>query len=101
MLKGKKGRFRGICLETGGLFRPFGYCCRGEIKTLSMRSAKDDGIRALSSFPCLTLVEHGFATNVKGANRIIERNRPEVWEVLEEVISERPVYSTGRQPCIG
>ncbi len=34
---------------------------------------------------------HGYAANVKGARRFIERNRPEVWEVLEEVIKERPV----------
>jgi DNA-directed RNA polymerase subunit beta' len=34
---------------------------------------------------------HNYAANVKGAKRFIERNRPEVWEVLEEVIKERPV----------
>jgi DNA-directed RNA polymerase subunit beta' len=37
------------------------------------------------------LVSHNYAANVKGAKRFIERNRPEVWEVLEEVIKERPV----------
>jgi DNA-directed RNA polymerase subunit beta' len=37
------------------------------------------------------LVSHNYAANVKGARRFIERNRPEVWEVLEEVIHERPV----------
>jgi DNA-directed RNA polymerase subunit beta' len=36
-------------------------------------------------------VLHNYAANVKGARRFIERNRPEVWEVLEEVIKERPV----------
>jgi DNA-directed RNA polymerase subunit beta' len=36
-------------------------------------------------------VQSGYANNVKGAKRFIERNRPEVWEVLEEVIKERPV----------
>ena len=35
--------------------------------------------------------QHNYAANVKGARRLIERNRPEVWEVLEEVIKERPV----------
>ncbi len=34
---------------------------------------------------------HNYAANVKGARRLIERNRPEVWEALEEVIKERPV----------
>ena len=37
------------------------------------------------------LVAYNYASNVKGAKRIIERERPEVWEVLEEVIKERPV----------
>ena len=37
------------------------------------------------------LVHYNYASNVKGAKRIIERERPEVWEVLEEVIRERPV----------
>ena len=32
-----------------------------------------------------------YAANVKGARRLIERNRPEVWEVLERVIKDRPV----------
>ncbi len=42
-------------------------------------------------FVIARLVQHNFAANVKGARRFIERNRPEVWEVLEEVIKDRPV----------
>ncbi|MCA9884624.1 MAG: DNA-directed RNA polymerase subunit beta', partial [Anaerolineae bacterium] len=37
------------------------------------------------------LVKYSYASNVKGAKRIIEREKPEVWEVLEQVIKERPV----------
>jgi DNA-directed RNA polymerase subunit beta' len=37
------------------------------------------------------LVEYGHASNVKGAKRFIERQPPEVWEVLEEVIQGRPI----------
>jgi DNA-directed RNA polymerase subunit beta' len=37
------------------------------------------------------LVEYNYAINVKGAKRIIEQQRPEVWEVLEEVVHDRPV----------
>ena len=37
------------------------------------------------------LVSHNYAANVKGARRFIERNRPEVYEALEEVIKDRPV----------
>jgi len=42
-------------------------------------------------FVIAKLVEYNYASNVKGAKRFIERERPEVWEVLEEVIKERPV----------
>ena len=42
-------------------------------------------------FVIARLVAHNYAANVKGARRFIERNRPEVWEVLEEVIQDRPV----------
>jgi DNA-directed RNA polymerase subunit beta' len=42
-------------------------------------------------FVIARLVTHNYAANVKGARRLIERNRPEVWEVLVEVIKERPV----------
>src|SRR5688500_15285303 len=37
------------------------------------------------------LVEKGFAHNIKSAKRIVERVRPEVWDVLEEVITDHPV----------
>ena len=42
-------------------------------------------------FVIAKLVAYGYANNVKGARRFIERERPEVWEVLEEVIRDRPV----------
>jgi DNA-directed RNA polymerase subunit beta' len=38
------------------------------------------------------LVQHNYAANVKGARRWIERNRPEIWEVLEEVIKDVGPY---------
>jgi len=42
-------------------------------------------------FVIARLVQNNYAANVKGARRLIERNRPEVWEALESVIGERPV----------
>jgi DNA-directed RNA polymerase subunit beta' len=42
-------------------------------------------------FVIARLVLNGYAANVKGARRLIERNRPEVWEALEGVIGDRPV----------
>jgi DNA-directed RNA polymerase subunit beta' len=37
------------------------------------------------------LVEHNYAHNIKSAKRIVERMKPEVWDVLEEVIKDHPV----------
>jgi DNA-directed RNA polymerase subunit beta' len=37
------------------------------------------------------LVDLGIAQNIKSAKRMVERSRPQVWDVLEEVIRERPV----------
>ena len=42
-------------------------------------------------FVIARLVQNNYAANVKGARRLIERNRPEVWEALEGVIGDRPV----------
>ena len=42
------------------------------------------------------LVNQNYASNVRGARRIIERERPEVWEALEEVIKDRPVLLNPR-----
>ena len=42
------------------------------------------------------LVEKGLAHNIKSAKRKIERVRPEVWDVVEEVIKEHPVLA---EPC--
>src|SRR4029077_5117934 len=44
------------------------------------------------------LVQYNYASNVKGAKRIIEREKPEVWEVLEEVIKDRPVLLNRAPP---
>ena len=37
------------------------------------------------------LVEDGFAHNIKSAKRMVERVKPQVWDVLEEVITDHPV----------
>ena len=37
------------------------------------------------------LIRKGFATTIKNAKKLVEKERPEVWDVLEEVIKEHPV----------
>jgi len=92
MLKGKKGRFRRNLLG-----KRVDYSGRSVIVVgpkLKLHQCGLPRIMALElyrPFVIAKLVEYNFASNVKGAKRIIEKERPEVWEVLEEVIKDRPV----------
>ena len=92
MLKGKKGRFRRNLLG-----KRVDYSGRSVIvvgPTLKLHQCglpKAMALELYRPFVIAKLVAHNYAANVKGARRFIERNRPEVWEVLEEAIKERPV----------
>ncbi len=92
MLKGKKGRFRRNLLG-----KRVDYSGRSVIvigPRLKMRQCglpKTMALELYRPFVIAKLVEYNYASNVKGARRIIERERPEVWEVLEEAIKARPV----------
>ena len=52
---------------------------------------KKMALELFKPFVMRQLVEKGFAHNIKSAKRIVERVRPEVWDVLEEVIKDHPV----------
>jgi len=95
MLKGKKGRFRRNLLGKRVDYSGRSVIVVGaKLKLNQCGLPKNMALELFHPFLVSRLVEHGYASNVKGANRIIERkdrNRPEVWEVLEEVISDRPV----------
>ncbi len=92
MLKGKKGRFRRNLLG-----KRVDYSGRSVIvvgPTLKLHQCglpKTMALELYRPFVIAKLVEYNYASNVKGAKRFIERERPEVWEVLEEVIRTRPV----------
>jgi len=92
MLKGKKGRFRRNLLG-----KRVDYSGRSVIvvgPTLKMGQCglpKHMALELFRPFVISKLVEYGHASNIKGAKRIIERQPPEVWEVLEEVIEGRPI----------
>ncbi len=92
MLKGKKGRFRrnllgkrvdysGRSVIVVGSKLKLGQCGLPKVMALEL----------FRPFVISKLVEYGHASNVKGARRFIERQPPEVWEVLEEVIQGRPI----------
>jgi DNA-directed RNA polymerase subunit beta' len=92
MLKGKKGRFRRNLLGKRVDYSGRSVIVVGpKLKLYQCGLPKTMALELYRPFVISRLVQHNYAANVKGAKRFIERNRPEVWEVLEEVIKDRPV----------
>ncbi|MCY4017802.1 MAG: DNA-directed RNA polymerase subunit beta' [Chloroflexi bacterium] len=92
MLKGKKGRFRRNLLGKRVDYSGRSVIVIGpKLKLHQCGLPKTMALELYRPFVISRLVQYNYASNVKGAKRIIERERPEVWEVLEEVIRERPV----------
>ena len=92
MLKGKKGRFRRNLLGKRVDYSGRSVIVVGpQLKLNQCGLPKSMALELYRPFVIARLVLNGYAANVKGARRLIERNRPEVWEALEGVIGERPV----------
>ncbi len=92
MLKGKKGRFRRNLLGKRVDYSGRSVIVVGpKLKLHQCGLPKTMALELYKPFVIAKLVEYNYASNVKGAKRFIERERPEVWEVLEEVIKDRPV----------
>ena len=92
MLKGKKGRFRRNLLGKRVDYSGRSVIVVGpKLKLYQCGLPRTMALELYRPFVIARLVTHQYAANVRGAKRFIERNRPEVWEVLEEVIKERPV----------
>ncbi|NDJ33841.1 MAG: DNA-directed RNA polymerase subunit beta' [Chloroflexi bacterium] len=92
MLKGKKGRFRRNLLGKRVDYSGRSVIVIGpKLKLYQCGLPKTMALELYRPFVISRLVKYHHATNVKSAKRVIERERPEVWEVLEEVIKERPV----------
>ncbi len=92
MLKGKKGRFRRNLLGKRVDYSGRSVIVVGpKLKLYQCGLPKSMALELFKPFVVARLVSHSYAANVKSAKRLIERNKPEVYEVLEEVIKERPV----------
>ncbi|GAB4547948.1 MAG: hypothetical protein OHK0023_10090 [Anaerolineae bacterium] len=92
MLKGKKGRFRRNLLGKRVDYSGRSVIVIGpKLKLHQCGLPKTMALELYRPFVISKLVQYNYISNVKGAKRLIERERPEVWEVLEEVIKERPV----------
>ncbi|MFS8543499.1 MAG: DNA-directed RNA polymerase subunit beta', partial [Limnochordales bacterium] len=92
MLKGKQGRFRQNLLGKRVDYSGRSVIVVGpELKLHQCGLPKEMALELFKPFVMKRLVDHGFAHNIKSAKRMVERMRPEVWDVLEEVIKEHPV----------
>src|SRR5512143_168284 len=92
MLKGKQGRFRQNLLGKRVDYSGRSVIVVGpDLKLRPCGPPKKMALELFKPFVMRQLVEKGFAHNIKSAKRIIERERPEVWDVLEEVIKDHPV----------
>ncbi len=92
MLKGKKGRFRRNLLGKRVDYSGRSVIVIGpKLKLHQCGLPKTMALELYRPFVISRLVAYTHASNVKGAKRLIEQERPEVWEALEEVIKERPV----------
>ena len=92
MLKGKQGRFRQNLLGKRVDYSGRSVIVVGpELKLHQCGLPKEMALELFKPFVMKKLVNSGLAGNIKAAKRMVERVRPEVWDVLEEVIKEHPV----------
>src|SRR5213078_4498039 len=92
MLKGKQGRFRQNLLGKRVDYSGRSVIVVGpELKLHQCGLPKKMALELFKPFVMRRLVSQGQAHNIKSAKRIVERVRPEVWDVLEEVNKDHPV----------
>lgn len=92
MLKGKQGRFRQNLLGKRVDYSGRSVIVVGpNLKLHQCGLPKEMALELFKPFVMKCLVERDYAHNIKSAKRMVERARPEVWDVLEDVIKEHPV----------
>jgi DNA-directed RNA polymerase subunit beta' len=92
MLKGKQGRFRQNLLGKRVDYSGRSVIVVGpQLKLQQCGLPKQMALELFKPFVMKRLVDLEYAQNIKSAKRMVERARPQVWDVLEEVIKEHPV----------
>ena len=92
LLKGKQGRFRQNLLGKRVDYSGRSVIVVGpQLKLHQCGLPKLMALELFKPFVMKRLVDLNHAQNIKSAKRMVERQRPQVWDVLEEVISEHPV----------
>ncbi len=92
MLRGKQGRFRQNLLGKRVDYSGRSVIVVGpELKLHECGLPKYMALELFKPFVYNRLIKKGFATTIKNAKKLVEKERPEVWDMLEEVIKEHPV----------
>src|ERR1700756_4550201 len=92
MLKGKQGRFRQNLLGKRVDYSGRSVIVVGpELKLFQCGLPKKMALELFKPFIYSKLELYGLASTIKAAKRMVEKERPEVWDILEEVIREHPV----------
>jgi DNA-directed RNA polymerase subunit beta' len=92
LLKGKQGRFRQNLLGKRVDYSGRSVIVVGpELKLYQCGLPKNMALELFKPFIISKLEEKGFVQTVKSAKKLVEKERPEVWDILEEIISEHPV----------
>ena len=92
MLKGKQGRFRQNLLGKRVDYSGRSVIVVGpDLKLYQCGVPKEMAIELFRPFVMKKLVEDGVANNIKSAKKMVDRQKPEVWDALDVVIKEHPV----------
>ncbi|MEA4822922.1 MAG: DNA-directed RNA polymerase subunit beta' [Clostridiaceae bacterium] len=92
MLRGKQGRFRQNLLGKRVDYSGRSVIVVGpELKIFQCGLPKEMALELFKPFVMKRLVEDGCANNIKSAKKMVERAKTEVWDALEDIISEHPV----------
>ncbi len=92
MLRGKQGRFRQNLLGKRVDYSGRSVIVVGpELKLHQCGLPRRMAVELFKPFIMRRLMEQGLTHNIKSARRLVERNKPEVYDILEEVVKEQPV----------
>jgi DNA-directed RNA polymerase subunit beta' len=92
MLKGKQGRFRQNLLGKRVDYSGRSVIVAGpQLRMHQCGLPKLMALELFKPFVMKLLVDRNYAQNIKSAKRMVERQRPQVWDVLEDVIQDHPV----------
>ncbi|UCD64324.1 MAG: DNA-directed RNA polymerase subunit beta' [Candidatus Zixiibacteriota bacterium] len=92
LLKGKQGRFRQNLLGKRVDYSGRSVIVVGpELKLHQCGLPKNMALELFKPFIIMKLEEKGYVQTVKSAKKLVEKERPEVWDILEEIIEDHPV----------